>query len=72
VELDCDVLVVGAGCGGVAAALTAARMGRSVVAPVTGVDAEERARAREGARELSLAFVHWLQTEAPRPDGGTG
>ena len=30
-ELDCDVLVVGAGCGGIAAALTAARMGRSVV-----------------------------------------
>lgn len=40
--------------------------------PVTGVDPAERARARDGARELSLAFVHWLQTEAPRPDGGTG
>jgi FAD-dependent oxidoreductase family protein len=42
------------------------------LAPMTGVDAEQRARARAGARELSLAFVHWLQTEAPRPDGGTG
>jgi FAD-dependent oxidoreductase family protein len=31
VELDCDVLVVGAGCGGMAAALAAARMGCSVV-----------------------------------------
>jgi hypothetical protein len=42
------------------------------LAPVTGVDPEQRARARTGARELSLAFVHWLQTEALRPDGGTG
>ncbi len=25
-----------------------------------------------GARELSLSFLYWLQTEAPRPDGGTG
>jgi hypothetical protein len=24
------------------------------------------------ARRLTLAFVHWLQTEAPRDDGGTG
>lgn len=24
------------------------------------------------ARELSLCFLHWLQTEAPRPDGGQG
>lgn len=24
------------------------------------------------ARQLSLSMVHWLQTEAPRPDGGTG
>lgn len=25
-----------------------------------------------GARELSQAFLHWLQTEAPRPGGGHG
>ena len=25
-----------------------------------------------GARELSLSVFYWLQTEAPRPDGGTG
>jgi hypothetical protein len=24
------------------------------------------------ARQLSLSMVHWLQTEAPRPDGGVG
>jgi hypothetical protein len=26
----------------------------------------------EEARQLSLSLFHWLQTEAPRPDGGTG
>jgi hypothetical protein len=26
----------------------------------------------EAARELSRCFFYWLQTEAPRPDGGTG
>src|SRR6478609_3237232 len=30
-ELDCDILIIGAGCGGVAATLTAARLGRRVV-----------------------------------------
>jgi len=30
------------------------------------------ARTRRGARELTLAFVHWLRTEAPRDDGGRG
>lgn len=27
---------------------------------------------REEARELSLCWLHWLQTEAPRADGGRG
>ena len=40
--------------------------------PVCGVDAEESARNVEAARQLSLSFLHWLQTEAPRPDGGIG
>jgi hypothetical protein len=35
-------------------------------------DAAERARRVADAKQLSLAMVHWLQTEAPRPDGGTG
>ena len=26
----------------------------------------------EGSRQLSLSLLYWLQTEAPRPDGGTG
>ena len=25
-----------------------------------------------GARDLTLSFIHWLQSDAPRPDGGTG
>jgi hypothetical protein len=29
-------------------------------------------RALHEARQLSLSFFYWLQTEAPRPDGGTG
>ncbi|MCI2239817.1 FAD-dependent oxidoreductase [Paenibacillus sp. TRM 82003] len=40
--------------------------------PLLGVDAATRERALAGARELTLSFVHWLQTEAPRHDGGTG
>lgn len=40
--------------------------------PVVGVDAAERARNLEASRQLSLSLLHWLQTEAPRPDGGTG
>lgn len=27
---------------------------------------------REGAKELARSYVYWLQTEAPRPDGGIG
>jgi hypothetical protein len=40
--------------------------------PVVGVDPLERARNLEAARELSLSFLYWMQTEAPRPDGGIG
>jgi hypothetical protein len=32
----------------------------------------EKRRKLEDARELSRSMVFWLQTEAPRPDGGTG
>lgn len=40
--------------------------------PIIGVAEEEKARHLEGARQLSLSFVHWMQTEAPRHDGGAG
>ncbi|RAP74916.1 FAD-dependent oxidoreductase [Paenibacillus montanisoli] len=40
--------------------------------PVYNVPEEERRRHLEGARQLSLSLVYWLQTEAPRPDGGKG
>lgn len=33
---------------------------------------EERERRYDRARQLTLSWVYWLQTEAPRPDGGTG
>jgi hypothetical protein len=40
--------------------------------PVFDIPADEAAAHRRAARGLSLAFLHWLQTEAPRPDGGAG
>ena len=42
------------------------------LAPLTGQEPDERAEAERAAHELTLSLVHWLQTEAPRPDGGTG
>ncbi len=36
------------------------------------VNEAERAQHIAQAKELSLSFFYWLQTEAPRPDGGTG
>ncbi|GAA1755953.1 FAD-dependent oxidoreductase [Streptomonospora arabica] len=35
-------------------------------------DADTVRRAHEEARQLSLSVLYWLQTEAPRPDGGAG
>lgn len=40
--------------------------------PLIGVDDKERDRHLAAARELSMSMLYWLQTEAPRPDGGTG
>ncbi|PRZ08861.1 FAD dependent oxidoreductase [Isoptericola sp. CG 20/1183] len=37
----------------------------------TGLVAD-RERTLRGARDLTLGFVHWLRTEAPRDDGGRG
>jgi hypothetical protein len=36
------------------------------------VPAEEARRHLAAAKQLSLSFLYWLQTDAPRPDGGTG
>lgn len=40
--------------------------------PLTGVSPAERARHMQGAKELSLSMLYWMQTEAPRHDGGAG
>ncbi|WP_263119984.1 FAD-dependent oxidoreductase [Cellulomonas sp. RIT-PI-Y] len=40
--------------------------------PLVGVDDATRDHALAEARQLSLSVLYWLQTEAPRPDGGTG
>lgn len=40
--------------------------------PLIGASEEEQAEALRGARQLSLAMLYWMQTEAPRLDGGVG
>ena len=40
--------------------------------PVVDVDDTVRDKHLAAARELSLSVLYWLQTEAPRADGGTG
>jgi FAD dependent oxidoreductase len=40
--------------------------------PLVGVSERERQEALRGAMQLSYSFLHWIQTEAPRHDGGYG
>ena len=40
--------------------------------PLVGVTDDERSRHLRGARQLSLSFLYWMQTEAPRHDAGYG
>lgn len=40
--------------------------------PIVGVSPEEARHHWEMSRQLTLSMVYWLQTEAPRLDGGTG
>jgi hypothetical protein len=40
--------------------------------PLVGVTEEERQRHLQRARQLSLSMLYWMQTEAPRLDGGSG
>ncbi len=39
---------------------------------ITDVTVEERRQNLYKAKQLSLSLLYWLQTEAPRPDGGQG
>ncbi|GIO90647.1 FAD-dependent oxidoreductase [Paenibacillus lactis] len=39
---------------------------------IIDVPEEEAARHLNEAKQLSLSLLYWLQTEAPRPDGGQG
>jgi hypothetical protein len=39
---------------------------------LVGVEPDERQQHINRAKQLSLSLLYWLQTEAPRPDGGTG
>jgi hypothetical protein len=40
--------------------------------PLIGAGEQAAAEAVDEARQLSLSVLYWLQTEAPRADGGTG
>jgi FAD dependent oxidoreductase len=40
--------------------------------PLVGDDAEAAAEHERRARQLSLSFLYWMQTEAPCLDGGSG
>lgn len=40
--------------------------------PIIGVTEEEKRHHLRGAMQLGLSMVYWMQTEAPRLDGGTG
>jgi hypothetical protein len=40
--------------------------------PVLGASEKEKQRHLRGAWQLSLSFLYWMQTEAPRHDGGCG
>jgi hypothetical protein len=42
------------------------------LAPLVGVSDEQYRRSIREAKQLSLSFLYWMQTEAPRLDGGTG
>jgi hypothetical protein len=41
-------------------------------APIIEVAPDEAQRNLDAARQLSLSLLHWLQTDAPRADGGIG
>ena len=40
--------------------------------PLLGVQESEKETHLQGAQQLSFSFLYWMQTEAPRHDGGYG
>lgn len=58
----------GSGSGGSSRHEQPPRNGDCPLSPFEGDAAKHLARAKQ----LSLSLLYWLQTEAPRPDGGTG
>ena len=40
--------------------------------PICDVNKETAAKNLARSKQLSLSLIYWLQTESPRPDGGTG
>lgn len=40
--------------------------------PLVGVSDEMRQKNLEGARQLAYSLIYWMQTDAPRPEGGYG
>ncbi|MFE7062854.1 FAD-dependent oxidoreductase [Sutcliffiella sp. NPDC057660] len=40
--------------------------------PIIDVTEEEKEKHLASSKQLSLSLLYWMQTEAPRPDGGTG
>lgn len=42
------------------------------LSPLAGVSAEEAQNNLARSRQLSLSMLYWMQTEAPREDGGRG
>jgi hypothetical protein len=43
-----------------------------LLGPLVGVPEAEAAQHVQRAKQLSLSLLYWMQTEAPRPDGGNG
>jgi hypothetical protein len=40
--------------------------------PILGVSADDAAKHLARGKQVSLSLLYWMQTEAPRPDGGNG
>lgn len=62
-----------AGASAAAGAARAANVGQPMGSGKAASDVFDRLEQHyQDAKQLSLSLLYWLQTEAPRPDGGTG